>query len=271
MKQIKLGHQAPKNFRTNRFNSIEIEGDFSYCESHNFVYNAEVEKEKLYNGDACYYTDNRFDDGSYNFFKNTMLFWQRFNAISKKSCIRRTLNCKNIPIGTIVDFKSSYHLVGKKFGLDYKFKIKKENKLDLTYEVSKDGYFRNFNTCEFSNKLTIALRKNGFIVYVNNKNPNFLMGMINTAAKYTGQKPSVDIDEDGEMAIAYGYGLKIGFSSNKNSYMGYSNGCDNILFDKFGWFNKWSQCIEISKSTDIDQIIVRLKEFAADKNAYNDK
>jgi hypothetical protein len=41
--------------------------------------------------------------------------------------------------------------------------------------------------------------------------------------------------------------------------MGYSNGRDNILFDKFGEFNKWSRCNEILKTTPIDEIIEILK------------
>jgi len=103
----KLGHQAPKGWRINRFNSIEIEGDLHYCYSHNFVYNCEEEERKLYNAEPCYYTDDRFVDTPHNYFHHTYLYWTRWKAISLRACIRRTLRCKNIPVGTIVEFRKS--------------------------------------------------------------------------------------------------------------------------------------------------------------------
>lgn len=69
----------------------------------------------------------------------------------------------------------------------------------------------------------------------------------------------IDPTIDGEIAIAHGYGKQIGFSSFNNDFQGYSNGCDNILWDSFGQFNKWSSCIEISKNTPINDIIKELK------------
>ena len=63
--------------------------------------------------------------------------------------------------------------------------------------------------------------------------------------------------------MAYGYGKKIGFSSFNNDFMGYSNGCENILWDRFGEFDKWSRCYEIPKTTPIEEIIEILK---SDKN-----
>lgn len=105
MKQYKKGHEAPIGFRVNRFSSIELEGDFAYCKSHNFVYNTEIEKEKLYNGQACYYTDTRFIDTIHNFYQNCYLHLNRNKETSLKACIRKTLNIKNIPRGTIVSFK----------------------------------------------------------------------------------------------------------------------------------------------------------------------
>jgi len=259
MKQNKLGHQAPKGYRVNRFNSIEIEGDFAYCKSHNFVYNSEIEEEKLYKGLPCYYTDIRFIDTIHNYYKNCMLYWTRWKDISLKSCIRRTLNCMNIPAGTIVDFNKSWYHPGKKIDLSYQFKIKKENKFNIKFEISDPNFSKNFNTCEFSKNLTDALRSNGFIVNVKSKNINFISSLLSTAAAYTGQDVSVN-EEEGEIAIAYGYGKKIGYSSKNNTFMGYYNGCDNILFDYFGEFNKWSQCNEINKTTPIEDIIKILKE-----------
>lgn len=257
-KVIKLGHQAPKMMRVNKFNSIEINGDFSYCKSHNFIYNSEEEERKLYDGEACYYTDDRFHDGNYNFYKNTMIHWTRWKDISLKACIRKTLKCRNIPVGTIVDFKKSWFFVGKKINNSFIFKVKKENKFDVDYEINSPRFKRDFKNCERSQKLTENLRANGFIVGVSEGNINFLSNMISNAALHTGKHIEPD-EGDGQTAIAYGHGLKIGFSSGDDDFMGYSNGCDNILYESFGNFNKWSDCYEINKTTDIGDIIKTLK------------
>lgn len=259
MKQYKKGHEAPIGFRVNRFSSIELEGDFAYCKSHNFVYNTEIEKEKLYNGQACYYTDTRFIDTIHNFYQNCYLHLNRNKETSLKACIRKTLNIKNIPRGTIVSFKKSWYYPKFKFTGSFNFKIKKENNFDIQYEINKQSYFNNFTTCEFSKKLTNALRENGFIVSIT-KNESFLNNMLNSAIMHTGQTNFVDSEIKGETAIAYGHGKKIGFSSFKNDFMGYSNGCKNILWDHFGEFNKWSQSNEISKTTSIEDIINILKQ-----------
>jgi hypothetical protein len=254
---IKLGHQAPKGWRINKFNSIEINGDLHYCVSHNFVYDCEEEERKLYNAEPCYYTDNRFIDGLHNYFKNTHLYWTRWYDISLKACIRRTLQVKNIPVGTIVDFNKSWYYPKKNIDNSYKFKIKKSNPLDIKYEINMPKYKRNFENREFSQKLTEALRANGFIVGISKGNPNFISSMISTAAAYTGQIIE-EQEENGQIAVAYGHGRIIGFSTGENNFRGYSNGCENILYDFYGEFNKWSQCIEIHKSTPIDEIIEEL-------------
>ena len=256
-KNMKLGHQAPKRWRVNKFNSVEINGDFAYCKSHNFVYNPDIEEKKLYDAQPCYYTDIRFIDTNFNFYHNTKLHWTRWKDISLKSCIRKTLKCKNIPVGTIVSFNKSWFYKNKKIDNSFKFKIRKENNLDIKFEINNPIYFNRFTNCEKSNLLVDKLRENGFIVSIK-KNESFIGNMINSAAILIG-KESENTEIDGEVAIAYGYGKIIGFSSYNNDFMGYSNGCDNILWDKFGNFNKWSQCHEISKDDDINMIINKLK------------
>ena len=265
-KFIKLGHQAPKGYRGNKFNSIEIEGDLHYCISHDFVYNCEEEERKLYNAEPCYYTDGRFADTMHNYFHNTKLYWTRWRDISLKACIRRTLQTKNIPVGTIVDFNKSWFYRGKRIDNSYKFKIRKFNPLDIKFEINLAKYKRNFNNDEFSQKLTDALRANGFIVGVSKGNTNFISGMLSTAAAYMGQRIEQE-EENGQVAVAYGHGRIIGFSTGENSFQGYSNGCENILYDFHGEFNKWSQCIEIHKSAPINEII---KELTDDKPRDDD-
>jgi hypothetical protein len=256
MEHVKLGHQAPKGYRINNCNSIHIEGELHYCESHNFMYNSEEEEKKLYRGEPCYYTDTRFVDSWNNFYNSVYLFNNRRNPISIKSAIRRTRECKGIPKGTIVDFGKSWYYRGKKIDNSFNFKIKKENPIDIDFEINDPSYKENFTNCEFSQKLTDALRENGFIVRVT-KNTDFLTGMINTASAYTGGEYA-DPTTDGEIALAYGHGKKIGFSSFKNDYMGYSYGVDNILWDAFGYFCKWSRCNEIPKTTSVDDIVKEL-------------
>lgn len=225
------------------------------------MYNKEEEEEKLYNAEPCYYTDGRFGDGRHNYYKNAIIYWTRWRDISLKACIRRTLQTKNIPVGTIVDFKKSWFYRGNRIDNGYRFKIKKENPLDVKFEINLAKYKRNFNSCEFSQKLTEALRENGFIVGVSKGNPNFISSMISTAAAAIGKYSEISEDE-GQIATAYCHGRVIGFSSGENSYQGYGNGCENILYDFFGEFNKWSQCVELHKSTPIDEII---KELTDDK------
>jgi len=257
---IKLGHQAPKGWRVNKCNSIQIKGDLHYCWSHDFMYNAEDEERKLYNGEACYYTDNRFyTPFGFNFFHNTYLYDRRRTPISIKAAIRRTLKCKGIPVGTIVEFNKSYYHPGKKFSNGYNFKIKKENPIDFKFEINCPSYSRNFSTCERSQKLVDALRANGFIVSVRKENNNFISSMMSTAASTMGKDLEVK-KEDGEVAIAYGHGKKIGFSSYDNNLFGYSDGVESILWDHYGEFDKWSRCNGISKTTAPDEVVKILIE-----------
>jgi hypothetical protein len=251
----KLGHQAPKGWRRNECNSILIEGDLHYCWSHNFMYNEEEEERKLYNGEACYYTDNRFyTPFGFNFYKDAYLFNRRFSPISIKAAIRRTLKCKGIPVGTIVQFQKSYYHPGKKINNSYLFKIRKENPIDIKYEINMPSYSANFSTCKRSQELVDALRANGFIVSVRSENENFISSMISSAGKAIGKDIEVN-KEDGEVAIAYGHGKKIGFSSYDNTVFGYSDGVENILWDEYGCFDKWSRCNWIKKTTPISEVI----------------
>jgi len=58
--------------------------------------------------------------------------------------------------------------------------------------------------------------------------------------------------------------MKIGFSSKKNSYRGYSNGCENVLFDYFGEFDKWSRCHVIAKDYTPADVVKLLLNAAED-------
>jgi hypothetical protein len=257
----KIGHQAPKRWRYNRyFNYITIRGDLHYCASHDFVYNCEEEERKLYNAEPCHYTDGRYVDTMHNYYKDCHLYFSRSRwkrDITLKSCIRKTLKCRNIPVGTIVEFTRDWYFSDKKIDLRYCFKVKKENYFDPQYEINLARYSRNFDNDQWAQELTEELRANGFLVGVSKGNTNFISNMISTAAAYTGQHHEAS-QEEGQTAIAYGHGMKIGFSTGRDTFMGYSNGCDNVLFDYFQEFDKWSRCLEISKDLTPKEIVVEL-------------
>lgn len=253
----KLKHQAPKDYQPTEFNQISIDGDFAYCASHHFIYNSEEQKKLLYDGKPCYYTDGRFQDGS-NFYKEAIIFWQRWKAISFKSCIRRIQRLKGVPKGTLIKLSTSFYYPNKKFNTSYIHKVKKENSIPVDYQVNYPSYEVNFITCDFSRELTDRLRAEGFIVSVREDNENFISSMISTAAALKGKVIETQ-KELGQVALAYGHGKKIGFSSHNNTVFGYSSGCDNILWDRFGEFDKWSRCNEILKTTSIDEIVEILK------------
>ena len=257
-KLIKLGHQAPVGWRVNSFNSIDIRGDFAYCKSHNFIYDTDIESIKLHWGIPCRYTDIRYTDGRYNYYKQCQIHWTRFKDISLKACIRKTLACRNIPKGTSVIFEKSWHYEGKKIDNSYVFKITKENHFDPDYQITDPRFSDNFSTCGFSQELTKHLRASGFLVKVE-KNTSFLMNMFNTAVQATGGKNFANSRITGEVAVAYGFGKRIGYSSYNDDFMGYSCGCDNILWNTREDFDKWSCCNEISKKSSIMEIIDILK------------
>ena len=238
-----MPHLAPKKYRANfDFSSIGLEGDFEYCKSHNFVYDSIEEERKLYNAEPCIYTDIRYDIDGLNFYKKAYLYMNRSKPLSLKACIRRVLRCRNIPTGTSVYFGKEYYYPKKKFDVGFEFKVKKENKFEPEYQINASCFFNSFKT--HSNELVERMREEGFLVQIWNSNPGFIYG-----------------DNDGEIAIAHGYGKIIGFSTGSETFRGYQNGCENILWDRFQEFDKWSRCEEIPKNTPIDEIIKQLKEI----------
>lgn len=249
---IKLGFQSRKHTRVTRFNNVNIKGDLHYCESHDFVFDTEVEEQKLYNGLPNYYTDKRYASGNHNYFKETYLHFSRHRwgskyAISLKSAFRLVETTRNIPVGTIVKFMQDWTIRG--IDNSYRYIVKKENTFDPDYKVSLPSYFANFKHDGKSANLVNALREEGFLVQVFNSNPGFLIG-----------------EEDGEIAVAYGHNLKIGISSYKNTFRGYKDGCESILYDFYGEFDKWSSCYEISKDLKIKKIISLLKNAKKDED-----
>ncbi len=212
---------------------------FDYCYSHKFVFDSQEEKRKLYNGEACFYTDKRYKRAGA--FHNVTItpFLERY--LSLKACIRRTNKVRNIPVNTIVSFRTDWYCEPLAHGT-YCYRIKTENKFDPNYEISKPEYFVQPNADEWFNKIVNTLRVNGFLVGIQN-NTGFLAG---------GVFP-------GQVVVAYGHNKIIGISSNNETFRGYSDGVDNILYAKFDEFDKWSRCDRISKTENIVTILNILK------------
>ena len=269
-KVIKLGYQAPRGLRVNsNFMCIEVR-DMHYCWSHDFWFNKEEQDRLLHEGKPCFYTDG-YIAGSHNSYGQGCMLWNRRGGFTLKKAIRLIKKTRNLPVGTIVDIGHNCYGTFKKskkaYSLGYKFKVKKENKFDPEYEVRRPSFFANFNTDQKAKELTDLLRANGFLVSVINTNPDFISGMISTAAAAMGK--SVDVrDEEGEIATAYGHGLRIGYSSNDSTYRGYSYGVKSILFDKWDEFDKWSRCREIPKETPNEEILNILLDVKNEKDEY---
>jgi hypothetical protein len=268
----KLGYQAPKGRRLNSgFMTIDVK-DMHYCYSHDFWYNPEEQDKLLHEGKACFYTDG-YAEGGHNYYREgSMGRWRRGGGITLKRAKRMIRRTRNLPVGTIVNICHNCYGIGKKsrksFSLGYRYKVTKENKFNPDYQVNRPSFFRNFTIDDKAKELVDLLRANGFLVSVSLKNPNFISSMISSAAAAIGKDADV-IEESGEYATAYGHGLRVGCSSNKDTFRGYSCGSDNILFDKWDEFDKWSRCREISKETSNQEILHILLE-AEGESKYSD-
>lgn len=239
-----------KDYKPRVFHTIYMNlREYCYCNSHHFVFNEHDEERKLYDAKPCVYTDIRF---KYNSNSSRLYLYNSKKPISIRNAFRLIRKCKGLPIDNIElhNWNTKYY---------YRYKVKKVKPLDVVYEINNPLYEKHFTNCDFSNKLTKALRDNGFIVEVY-ENSSFLLDLVNYATIVTGGNNTIDSRIEGECAIAYGYGKKIGFSSFNDKLFGYSNGMDNILYDIFGSFDKWSRCEEIPKTTSIEEIVKILKE-----------
>ena len=254
-----LGFQEPKGRRNKYFNEIQInwhqfEKDFMededynnlyephYSKKGNFIYDSKLQNKLLHLGIPCHYTDNRYSQD--DFYGEAKIFWQRRNPITLKACIRKINKVRNIPTGTIVNFNSGFYYPKKYMNVssDFKFKVKKTSVFDPEYQINKPEYKAEILSCERTKLLVEKLRFHGFIVAV-----------------YPERWCKYGERMDPEYVIAYGHGKRVGISVGNEAYMGYGLGCDNILWDYWDEFNKWSQCNEIPKTTDIKEIINILK------------
>ena len=271
----KRGYRCAKAWRPRHFGLIHIDGDLHFCSDGNFVYNAETEKDKLYMAQPCIYTDTRFDtEKGMNYYHSTYVYFSRRNfdklrrqsewgkpnrtprdwgelPITLKSCIRKVRGIKGIPKGTAIEFANHWYYP-KSDNIPAYVYIHNGKDADFIpdYQVNDDCYKARFTSDEWANELTDKLREAGFLVQVWNENPGFIYG-----------------EGEGEIAVAYGFNKKIGFSTGKNDFRGYSNGCESVLYDYRNYFDKWSKALGIKKTTPIDEIVRQLKDETI-KDAY---
>lgn len=251
-----MGHLSPKGSRQKWFNFVRVKG-LHYCKSHNFFFDPTVEERKLYDGKPCIYTDQRFVLGNNNSFGEGLMVYSRKYAFSLKSLIRKVRRAY-IPSGTEVEFGTSWYYTAKNVDTRYIFKVRNGRQMPAyDYEINKPKYTSLFSEDVWANELVSALRKNGFIIAVY---PNYshLASMVNAVIRQ-GQPDIINGEIGGEYAIAHGFGKTIGFSSGSDTLRGYTDGQDNILWDWFGEFDKWSRCKRIPKTTPIDAILEILK------------
>lgn len=265
----KTGFLCEKGRRPRYYANIEINGDLHYDKKNKLVYNVDEEEDKLYMAQPCVYTDALFDtDGFHNSYHRTYLYrasrsfpkkyknvwlkvkrnpkdWGRKNK-TLKSAIRTIRNVKGIPKGTHIEICNNYYFRNKdgnpspsKPTFVYVHDGANSGKPD--YKVSLPEYSDNFTSDVWGNELIAELRKVGFIVKVEKSNPHILIG-----------------DESGEVAIAFGFNKMIGISSFDNTLHGYRYACENILYDYRGYFNKWSQALQIPKTETIENIVSKL-------------
>lgn len=260
---IKLGHQAPIGWRVNTCQYLTMDGQFEYNSKYNFVYDHKEESYKLHQGQACYFTDARFNaisnagiSSNFNFLslylkdkhKNKGLLKQ--TCYSHKSAIRKVLKCKGLPKGTLITFHKNWKYEGHRF-LDnsFIFKVRKDNPINITYEITHPSFYANFTTYDKTQELVDILRNNGFLVSITTDSLNAFDG------------------EYLEVATAYGQGKRVGISPIGMPIHGYYKGVDKVLWDTYENFGTWSRCNYIPMSLPTEDILsILLKNDEKDIN-----
>ena len=248
-KIVKMGFNLPEKYRSEyMFSKITVVRDdkdwydteylgLYKTTNEKFLYNKIEQERLLYYGKPCIYTDVNFKaDDNTNF-----IFWDRNGKHSLKAFKRFVNKLTIIPKHVHFSFKTSYYFTKINKGLEYNYKTKSKNKI-YNYEINKEKYFKlaDLNVCNWDfNGLVTLLRNNGFTCAVYHELED----------KYTNEH---------YYCVAYGFGKKIGFVSNQQTNSYYFN--NFILWDKLGYFNKWSQCEQIELNTNFNTILEILKQ-----------
>jgi hypothetical protein len=231
----------------------------------------EDENRKLHYGEPCSYLDSRIyqDD----FVSSSYFTRYRKKKYSKKQILNILDGIYNVDKGAYMVISSNQQLVRKSTNEKKRFKLyHKPSYKRFRFRndlIQSPAFTSNFKNDEKANELITKLRAIGFVCKIQFEK-EYIYDLEQGQTEYNGRSiTSENINEnltlnsiEVECAVCYGMGIRIGISENKFSLFGYSNGCDNILFDKYDYFNKWSQCEEISKDNTIDEIITKLIDFS---------
>lgn len=233
---MNVTHTQPRGTRQNYgWRHVFIEGDspIGYCESFNAIFNHSDQTKLLYQGKPSIYTDNRFWGFSQ---------WINLGKTTK-AVIRnagKLVNISNEEVTLIVNNRFRWeNRLGKFQSPELKVTVPVTHELPL---FEKHYGNLDFLTDPKIIELTHALKENGFFFRIY-KNTGFLAGG----------------DMGGYSVFVYGENKRIGLSEFNHTFLGYDYGCDNILWDYYDEFDKWSRCYEIPKTNSVSEIIKELK------------
>lgn len=230
---MKLRHISSKGTRKNYgWMPYVIQYGYSigYSKSHKIIFNKTEQENLLAQGKACIYTDNRFYD-----------FSDYINlGVTTKTVKRNASKLVNMSGDDVnFDISNRYCWVNHKTGTKQYPEL--QLKITLTQDLPEfEKHYGNIDLLTDPKiiELAHALKENGFFFRIH-KNTGFLIG-----------EPIDDY-----IIMAYGENKMIGISEFNHSFRGYGYGCDNILWDFYADFDKWSRCFEIPKTNHTNKII----------------
>lgn len=228
--------------------------------------------DRLYQGLACLKTDSNFTENFYNinnYYKNTMILVTRrlkgYGTLGK--CLKKINKIEHLfPEGTELSIINRYYgtYINEKneerhYHLRLKYLTKRKFQgFETDFKIDKPELFDNFDQDPLMAKFVIFLRDNGFLVFIYE----------NTDYDYTQSEMGKQIII-GKLAIAYGKDFKVGFTEFNQKLWGYSDACENILFDKKDYFDKWSRSEQFKKPTsekDFPEFLECLKNWDEQNN-----
>ncbi len=194
----------------------------TYNAEYKFVLNWRDEQKKLFNGEACIYTDKRYcKDISCEAYGTIYLPKLK----SHNECIDFVCKIKNFKKGDEFRFIGRRTHSGRYY--DSGVFTKDLKTFDPKCEVTATQFKRKGNYCERANEFISALRNNGFLVEV-----------------YDAK------------VYAYGYGKQIKFWSSRRV----NGGVSDVLWSNETWARKNDDFYEIDSDMPIDEIIEILKK-----------
>lgn len=238
---MKIIHSASKGTRIN-YNwlwcDFKYGSELSYCKSHKLIFNNAEQEKLLSNGKACIYTDKRFGGISGHLFLG-----KTTKAIKRNSSKIRNISGVEVPL----TISNRYRWVSRKGAIS-------RPTLSLTIPTSTNPVTFNLDMGDITKltdpkviQITQALMDNGYYVTIF-RNTSFITG--DPINNY--------------IVMAYGENKMVGISEYNDPFRGYGYGCDNILWDFYDEFDKWSRCYEIPKTTKTTEIIELLKVVSVD-------